>query len=103
MWQQPLFVLCVTMTLNTFYMYFLIADLPLNVGYTVVSSMICQVESAPLWLLERLSCESHEVIIKIASVLWAVWFARNKKIWDVKVMTPSVAMEWNDERCSKRS
>lgn len=52
------------------------------------------VESAPLRLFERLSSEPHAVVIKIASVLWAITFARNK-IWDKKVLSPKVAMEWS--------
>lgn len=56
------------------------------------------VDSAPVWLLERLSSEAHEVIIKIASVIGAIWFARNKKIWEGKVMTPEIAMEWSNKQ-----
>ena len=53
------------------------------------------VENAADWLLEKLSTESSEVLTKIATVLWGVWFARNKKIFEERTMTPVVVMEWS--------
>ena len=53
------------------------------------------VENAADWLLERLSTDSSEVLSKIATVMWGVWFARNKKIFEEKVMTPAAVMSWS--------
>lgn len=53
------------------------------------------VENAAEWLLEKLSTESSEVLTKIATVLWGVWFARNKKIFEERTMTPAIIMEWS--------
>lgn len=45
-------------------------------------------ESALMWLLEKLSNESNK-----NTVLWGVWFARNKKVWENKQLTPAVIVE----------
>lgn len=50
------------------------------------------VENASEWLLDRLSNENTETLIKIAAVLWCIWFTRNKNIFEGKNMTPTVTM-----------
>lgn len=30
---------------------------------------------------------------KIGTVLWGIWFSRNKKIWDEKIITPNVTLK----------
>lgn len=67
-------------------------------GY--VSDM-SRVESAPNWLLNRLCNESNENIIKIATVLWGVWFARNKRVWDHKRLTPAITVELSKNQISE--
>lgn len=57
-----------------------------------------QVESAPEWLLETLSSDSNENLIKVATVVWGVWWARNKRVWEGKIMTPKLAMEWSSKQ-----
>lgn len=52
-----------------------------------------EVEFAPNWLLERLSQEPHEKLIIIATVLWSIWFARNKKVWEGVIFSPKTAFE----------
>ena len=49
-----------------------------------------ETENACDWLLEKLSNESEERLIKIAVVLYGVWFARNKKIFEERALTPAV-------------
>lgn len=53
------------------------------------------VESCPEWLLQSLAMESEDKLIQIATVLWGVWLVRNKKVWDQKVLTPELAMQWS--------
>lgn len=33
--------------------------------------------------------------IKIASVLWGLWFSRNLKVWENKMVTPQITMDWS--------
>lgn len=51
------------------------------------------VESAPEWLLEKLSIESYEKIIQIALLLWGIWFSRNQSIWENKSLSPEAAIQ----------
>ena len=61
-------------------------------------------DSAPSWLLKRLQEDTHDHLVTIAAVLWGIWFARNKRIWEGKVMSPKLAVqgsykqinEWKD-------
>lgn len=43
-----------------------------------------RVESAPEWLLEKLSNEDKEVLVQIAVVLWGIWSVRNLRVWEQK-------------------
>ncbi|KAL8095122.1 hypothetical protein AgCh_036543 [Apium graveolens] len=51
------------------------------------------IEHAHEWLLTKISAESAEIIAKICVILWGVWFWRNKRLWEGKVVTPAYAME----------
>lgn len=44
-----------------------------------------EVEYVPDWLLNKLCSESDENLCKISDVLWEVWFARNKRIFENKI------------------
>lgn len=57
-----------------------------------------EVESAPEWLLNKLSIESTDTLVKIATVLWGVWWARNKKVWEGQSMSPNIAMSWSSSQ-----
>ena len=57
-----------------------------------------EVESAPAWLLDKLSTESGDHLIKIATVLWGIWWARNNRVWEGKVITPHVAVAWSSKQ-----
>lgn len=50
------------------------------------------VENAPSWFLEKLASETHDNLVKIETVVWGVWFTRNKKIFEGKCLTPTAAM-----------
>lgn len=51
-----------------------------------------EVDFAPDWLLERLSNEPHKKLITIATVLWSIWFARNKRVWKGVVLSPATTV-----------
>lgn len=46
-----------------------------------------EVEEAPIWLLNKLASENYDYLIKMAMTLWSIWFFRNKKVWENKVVT----------------
>lgn len=56
-----------------------------------------EVDSAPEWFLNKLHTESSEILVKIATVVWGVWWARNKQVWEGKIMTPEIAMTWSSK------
>ena len=51
------------------------------------------VEFAPEWLLHKLNTATAEELMKICVVLWGIWYWRNKKVWDDKMVTPAFAMD----------
>lgn len=51
------------------------------------------VENAHEWLFEKISCAPVDEVARICTVLWGVWFWRNKKVWDDKTVTPAFAMD----------
>lgn len=57
-----------------------------------------EVESAPKWLLNKLFTETNENLIKIAMVLWGVWWTRNKCVWESKSVTPEIAIAWSSKQ-----
>lgn len=52
-----------------------------------------EVEFAPNWLLEKMATSSSEEKKNVAMTLWGIWFARNQKVWENKVINPPIAME----------
>lgn len=51
------------------------------------------VEFASDWFVHKINSVSIDEVIRIAKVLWGVWFFRIKKIWDHKTVTPVTAMD----------
>ena len=49
-------------------------------------------------LLNRLCSETSDNLIKVASVIWGVWWARNKCVWDGQKMSPAIAMHWSSKQ-----
>lgn len=67
------------------------------------------VEFAPDWLLSKVNDASSEEVVKVCTVLWGIWYWRNKKVWEDKSVTPALAMarsfssvsEWQKARRKK--
>lgn len=59
------------------------------------------VENTPDWLLDKLCIETEENVIKIATVIWGVWWARNKQVWDNVVLTTETAMAWSSKQIAE--
>ena len=53
------------------------------------------VESAPEWLLNRVNEGTMQEVCKVASVLWGIWYGRNKRVWDDKLISPAIATDWS--------
>lgn len=53
------------------------------------------VEYASEWLLQSLADESQAIRVKIATILWGIWSARNLKVWQNKSVTPQMTMQWS--------
>lgn len=56
---------------------------------------IHHVENASEGLLQKISTASGEELHLISKVLWGIWFFRNKKVWENKVVTHVIAMDWS--------
>lgn len=58
-------------------------------------------EFASDWLLEKLSTEPQDRLILIVTVLWSIWFARNKKVWEGVSLAPKVAVELSSKHVTE--
>lgn len=54
-------------------------------------------ENEASWLLAKLDTSSSDEVLLIARVLWGVWFFRNQKVWENKVVTADIAMGWSSK------
>lgn len=52
------------------------------------------IECDHVCLLQKLSRESQEMIVKIAYVLWDILSARNMKVWKNRHVTSILIMDW---------
>lgn len=59
------------------------------------SSNMCDTDDAFDWLLQFLSSSSEEDIITIATGLWGIWYARNMRVWENKLLSPALTIEWS--------
>lgn len=48
---------------------------------------------ANLWLLEKFEVATQSELLKVCSVLYGIWFWRNKQVWEGKVVPGKTAME----------
>lgn len=48
-----------------------------------------------LWLLNFLTDEKRDAVTLIVSVLWGIWFFRNKLVWENMLVTAKVATNWS--------
>ncbi|KAL8135927.1 hypothetical protein AgCh_010516 [Apium graveolens] len=55
------------------------------------------VEVLSTWVLERMGSESEERLMKLVKAMWGIWWARNRRVWENKVVPPLRAIE----TCSK--
>ncbi|XP_074378321.1 uncharacterized protein LOC141719854 [Apium graveolens] len=58
------------------------------------------VDFVPDWLIQKISSASREEIEVVAKVLWGMWFFRNRRVWDNKVVTGRVAIDWSSKSIS---
>lgn len=56
-------------------------------------SEVSEVLSAPEWLLSKLEGFPHSEAAIVCTVLYGIWWGRNEKIWENKLMPGSVNME----------
>lgn len=75
-------------------MYFLTAVLLLW-QYAGVGFNMQAVENVPGWLFQKINTVGADEINRIVKVLWGIWFFRNKKVWEGKVVSHVVAMDWS--------
>lgn len=61
-----------------------------------------EVYEAPSWVLHKLATISGDEATKVATVLWGVWYARNLKVWENKVLSPVLAMEGSSKQIMER-
>lgn len=52
-------------------------------------------ENAQAWLLSKLRSASVPEVLTIARMLWGIWFFRNKRVWENRVVTTALAMDWS--------
>lgn len=69
--------------------------------YVGLAYEMAHVESAPEWLLDKLNTESSENLVKIAAVIWGIWWTRNKMVWEGKRVSPEIAMSWSLRQISE--
>lgn len=56
---------------------------------------------APDWLLQRINEGTELEVSKIAIVLWGIWSWRNKKVWEDKLVSPAMTMDWSSKIVSE--
>ncbi|XP_074374230.1 uncharacterized protein LOC141714621 [Apium graveolens] len=64
-------------------------------GHMGVSYDMQNVTSASEWLINKLGTCMNAELIKIVEVLWGVWFRRNRRVWDDKIVSHVIAMDWS--------
>lgn len=52
-----------------------------------------EVFCAPDWLIQKINEGKVEEVSKIAIVLWGIWSWRNKKVWEGKVVSQTLAVD----------
>lgn len=66
-----------------------------------------EVEFVSDWLLDKIDNAPAEESFMICTVLWGIWYLRNKKVWEDKVIasamdeTFNILNEWKRFRQSK--
>ncbi|KAL8114918.1 hypothetical protein AgCh_021666 [Apium graveolens] len=52
-------------------------------------------EYANVWLLNMMEKAPDDIVIKISIVLWGIWYARYKRIFESKNISPGVVISWS--------
>ncbi|XP_063936211.1 uncharacterized protein LOC135147251 [Daucus carota subsp. sativus] len=52
-------------------------------------------EYAHEWFLNMLSKAPNDVLIRIATVLWDIWFVRNKRVFKNRLMSAAFGIQWS--------
>lgn len=52
-----------------------------------------EVYSASDWFLQKLGESQMEELIKVCTVLSGIWWERNEKVWDNRVLTGAATMD----------
>lgn len=63
-----------------------------------------EIESLPSWVLDQLSTETEVRLQMLAKIMWSIWYARNRRVWEEKVIPVTTAIwvgfkmltEWQD-------
>lgn len=72
---------------------------PLNSVWTV---WISQFRSVLENFLSSLIVTTNQFIKStILEMLWGIWFAKNQNLWDVKILSPAIAMSWSSKQVTK--
>lgn len=53
------------------------------------------VEDAISWLVNMVSSQPSDILIKMVTILWGVWFFINKRVWENRFVSAKVAMKWS--------
>lgn len=53
------------------------------------------VEDAISWLVNMVSSQPSDILIKMVTILWGVWFFKNKRVWENRFVSAKVAMKWS--------
>lgn len=79
--------------------------------FRVLAESMDDVKHASSWLLDMFSKEDAEVLQKMAIVLSGIWFSRNRKVWEGKIITLAVTFDlsskqvqdWQEANCRRQS
>ncbi|KAK1356381.1 hypothetical protein POM88_049637 [Heracleum sosnowskyi] len=50
------------------------------------------------WMLNMLTNGTMEVLVKVVAILWGIWFFRNKKVWEDRMVTSQMVVNWGKTR-----
>lgn len=54
------------------------------------------IEDFPEWLPNKLTIERKDLKVQLVTVLWTIWNARNLKLWEGKVVAPTISLQWSN-------
>lgn len=56
-----------------------------------------EIEELPGWLLSKLCSTQIDKLTTLVATLWGIWMARNKCVWEDKMMEPNIAMTFESQ------